>query len=141
MQDSPKVSSCVIPSIKQNQSPSIQLPHLTPSPSTTAHQDFQAQMMLMLNDTFSKLSTVITDSKSSDAKTDWPKFSGKSKAYEHGTLQSWLNCLFHHDRNCMTILLMTLLLILRNQFHNGKFPGPCRAYVAISFMQQRQVDM
>jgi hypothetical protein len=32
--------------------------------------DFQAQMMLMLNDTFSKLSTVIADNKNTDSHTN-----------------------------------------------------------------------
>jgi hypothetical protein len=45
--------------------------------------DFQLQMMTMLNKTFSKLSTVISD-KGSALQADWPKFSGDSK-----TFRSW----------------------------------------------------
>jgi hypothetical protein len=36
---------------------------------------------MMLNDTFSKLSTVIADSKSSETKSDYPKFIGDSKKF------------------------------------------------------------
>ena len=57
--------------------------------------DFQMQMLAVLNNTFSQLSTVISDtssvlkdakiamteSKSSDAKSEWMKFSGDSKKF------------------------------------------------------------
>jgi hypothetical protein len=42
--------------------------------------DVQTQMMLMLTESFSKLSTVLQD-KTSDSKIDWPKFSGDSKRF------------------------------------------------------------
>jgi hypothetical protein len=47
----------------------------------TLSEDFQVQMMKLLNETFSKLSTAIGDNKSMDVKTDWPKFSGDSKKF------------------------------------------------------------
>lgn len=57
--------------------------------------DFQSQMLAVLNDTFSKLSSVISDtstviqdtkqalteSKMSDSKMDWIKFSGNHKKF------------------------------------------------------------
>ena len=43
--------------------------------STSPTTDVQTQMMLMLTETFSKLSTALVD-KTSDTKSDWPKFSG-----------------------------------------------------------------
>jgi hypothetical protein len=46
-------------------------------------QDFQQQMLSMLNDTFSKLITVMTKSKATDSKSDWPKFSGDTKKFKH----------------------------------------------------------
>jgi hypothetical protein len=48
---------------------------------TLPNLDFQTQMMQLLNETFSKLSTAIGDSKSMDTKTDWPKFSGDSEKF------------------------------------------------------------
>jgi hypothetical protein len=53
------------------------------SPSNTclsSNNDFQSQMLLMLNETFSKLSTVIQDTKS-ESKVEWPKFSGDIKRF------------------------------------------------------------
>jgi hypothetical protein len=65
------------------------------SPTSTSTPDFQAQMLAVLNDTFSKLSSVISDTstvlqdtkqvlhdnKSSDSKLDWIKFSGNHKKF------------------------------------------------------------
>jgi hypothetical protein len=72
--DSPPISSSSLPSTTTVNS--------TSGFSSSSPQDFQAQMMMMLNDTFSKLSTVIVDSKSVDTKSDWPKFSGDSKKFK-----------------------------------------------------------
>jgi hypothetical protein len=49
--------------------------------SESSPQDFQQQMMSMLNTTFAKLTTVLSDSKSTDAKSDWPKFAGDIKKF------------------------------------------------------------
>jgi hypothetical protein len=46
--------------------------------SKSPTNDVQTQMMMMLTETFSKLSTVLVD-KTYDTKSDWPKFSGDSK--------------------------------------------------------------
>ncbi len=60
---------------------------VTPSASTTVSTsssnsvDFQSQMLLMLNETFSKLSTALTETKTTDSKSEWPKFSGDSKHF------------------------------------------------------------
>jgi hypothetical protein len=55
---------------------------------TSSSTELQAQMVAVLNDTFSKLSLVIQDtrtniseSKSSETKTDWVKFSGDPKKF------------------------------------------------------------
>jgi len=45
--------------------------------------DFQTQLMTMLTETFSKLTTVMSDSKSTESKSDWPKFSGDTKKFRH----------------------------------------------------------
>ena len=42
--------------------------------------DVQTHMMQLLTDSFSKLSSVLAD-KSTDTKSDWPKFSGDSKKF------------------------------------------------------------
>ncbi|MFN9981204.1 MAG: hypothetical protein ACK53Y_14865 [bacterium] len=52
-------------------------------PSSTSPQDFQQQMLSMLNNTFSNLTTVMKESKSSDSKADWPKFNGDTKKFKH----------------------------------------------------------
>jgi hypothetical protein len=72
--------------VDNNTGSSLHLPMSTPPqstvntmsslPSATVGNDmFQNQMLQMLNEMFSKLSTVITDTKAS-AKSEWPKFSG-----------------------------------------------------------------
>ena len=47
---------------------------------TVSPQDMHAQMMLMMTESFSKLSTAFAESKS-DLKSEWPKFSGDSKKF------------------------------------------------------------
>jgi len=54
----------------------------TSSPDSSS-QDFQQQMMTMLNATFTKLTTVMTESKAIDSKSDWPKFAGDMKKFKH----------------------------------------------------------
>jgi hypothetical protein len=56
---------------------------LSVSQTGGSNQDFQQQMLSMLNDTFSKLTTVITDVKNTDSKSTWPKFSGDTKKFKH----------------------------------------------------------
>jgi len=51
------------------------------SNSTTSSNDFQTQMMVLLNETFSKFTTVISDSKSADTKSDWRKFVGDMRKF------------------------------------------------------------
>jgi hypothetical protein len=48
--------------------------------STLSSAAFQNQMMLMLTESFSKLSSALCDKKD-DTKSDWPKFSGDSKKF------------------------------------------------------------
>ena len=48
--------------------------------SSNSSMDFQSQMLAVLNETFSKLSSVIGD-KSSETKSDWMKFSGDPKKF------------------------------------------------------------
>ena len=60
-------------------------PGLTPQSSTMGSSvsqatDIHSQMMFMMAESFSKLSTVLAETKS-DTKADWPKFSGDSKKF------------------------------------------------------------
>jgi hypothetical protein len=55
---------------------------LTMLSSDSSPQDFQQQMMSMLNTTFAKLTTVLSDSKSTDAKSEWPKCEGGIKKFK-----------------------------------------------------------
>jgi hypothetical protein len=43
--------------------------------------DVQAQLMLALTESFSKMTTIMTE-RSSDTKSDWPKFSGDTKKFK-----------------------------------------------------------
>jgi hypothetical protein len=47
---------------------------------SSSNSDVQTKLMMMLMESFSKLSTVLVD-KTSDMKSDWPKFSGDSKKF------------------------------------------------------------
>jgi hypothetical protein len=51
------------------------------SSTPVSNDDFQTQMLQLLNDTFSKLSTAITNTKN-DTKSDWPKFSGEVSKFK-----------------------------------------------------------
>jgi len=51
----------------------------SPSPLPSG-SDLQSQMLLMLTDSFSKLSSALTEHKQ-DSKSDWYKFSGDSKKF------------------------------------------------------------
>ncbi len=65
--------------------------------SSSVAPDVQTQMMFMLTESFSKLSTVLVD-KQGDTKTEWPKFAGDSKVYGYfGSAISLM--LLHGDRN------------------------------------------
>ncbi len=48
--------------------------------SNTSSNDIQTQMLLMLSESFSKLSTALTEKKD-DQKSEWPKFSGDHKMF------------------------------------------------------------
>lgn len=48
--------------------------------SVLVSSDLQTQMMYMMAESFSKLSTVLVENKQ-DSKVDWPKFSGDSKKF------------------------------------------------------------
>jgi hypothetical protein len=51
------------------------------STTSTNSDTLQAQMLQMLNETFSKLSTVLADSKN-ETKSEWPKFSGEISKFK-----------------------------------------------------------
>jgi hypothetical protein len=55
------------------------IPHV--SPPAVDNDVFQTQMLQMLNETFSKLSTVLLDSKTT-TKSEWPKFSGEVSKFK-----------------------------------------------------------
>jgi hypothetical protein len=86
-----QVHQNAVPSIPVTTSPPvIQLPILSTSTtvsnsnSSSTSSDFQNQMLMLLNDTFSKLSSVINETstaKASDNKSEWVKFAGDSKKF------------------------------------------------------------
>jgi len=87
--------SSVLPNVLS--SPSLTTLMLSTGGNSTSSSsaDFQSQMLAVLNDTFTKLSSVISDtstilqdtksaisdSKSSESKTEWSKFSGDPKKF------------------------------------------------------------
>jgi hypothetical protein len=68
---SPNISSPMI-SVSQGSSTNATGPQVS--------GDIHSQMMLMMAESFSKLSTVLSESKQ-DSKSDWPKFAGDSKKF------------------------------------------------------------
>jgi hypothetical protein len=60
--------------------PSVSAPSITTSISSSG-SDIQAQMMLMLTESFQKLTAVMGDQKTSEAKSQWPKFAGDAKKF------------------------------------------------------------
>jgi hypothetical protein len=63
---------------------------LSSSMTVSSSTDMQTQIMYMLTESFSKLSTVLSD-KSSDTKSDWPKFSGDTTKF-----RSWYLAIIAH---------------------------------------------
>ncbi len=61
--------------------PDISTTPSTPTVTGSSFQDMQMKMMLMMTESFNKLSTVLVDTKTSDVKSDWPKFSGDTKKF------------------------------------------------------------
>jgi len=63
-----------------NSSSSAQISSLPVVSSSSSTVDFQSQMMLMLTESFAKLSSALSDKKD-ETKSEWPKFSGDSKKF------------------------------------------------------------
>jgi len=63
-----------------NSSSSAQISSLHVVSSSSSTVDFQSQMMLMLTESFAKLSSALSDKKD-ETKSEWPKFSGDSKKF------------------------------------------------------------
>ncbi|MFN9980666.1 MAG: hypothetical protein ACK53Y_12150, partial [bacterium] len=59
-------------------SPSV--PSLGSTSNCASGQEIQNQMMMMLTESFSKLTSVLVD-KNTESKSEWPKFSGDSKKF------------------------------------------------------------
>jgi hypothetical protein len=77
----PQVSSTVSTPVTTVRNPSTPCSSTSPPMVNSATSvDLQTQMMLMLTESFSKLSNVLTDSKQ-DTKTEWHKFSGDVKKF------------------------------------------------------------
>jgi hypothetical protein len=78
-----EVSTMSPPQTMQSPVPSVSTSISNPNASMNL-ADFQNQMLVLLNDTFSNLSVVLSDTslaKTSEAKTEWVKFSGDSKKF------------------------------------------------------------
>jgi len=74
------VSSDTVSSGPVSATPPVVSSSSTTSNTSTPTPDLHAQMMLMMAESFSKLSTVLAESKT-DSKSDWPKFSGESRKF------------------------------------------------------------
>ncbi len=70
--------------VTSNSSPHVPLNNTTMNmiPQASGSQDSTNQVMLMLADSFSKLSTMMGQEKSNDMKYEWPKFAGDSKNFK-----------------------------------------------------------
>jgi hypothetical protein len=73
----PNVTSSISSSIPVGLSST---PNISSSVSTPAPTDVHSQMMLLMAESFSKLSSVLTE-KNTDSKSDWPKFAGDIKKF------------------------------------------------------------
>jgi len=108
-------SPTVVPSSSAVSSPPPSIPVVSPTPIP----DFQTQMLLMITDSFSKLSTALTEQKQ-DSKGDWHKFSGDSKKFRawylgilaHLSLSPWSDL---YDASRHDVVLSTT-----NSSLNGK---------------------
>jgi hypothetical protein len=77
---SSNVPSTYLPVVTTSSPSASMPPSLNVTPSTPQHaQDVQSQMLMILTDSFSKLSSALSEK--SDSKSDWPKFSGDAKKF------------------------------------------------------------
>jgi predicted phage tail protein len=82
-------------------------------PPVTGPADPNHHVMLMLADSFSKLSTLMVQDKSSDTKYDWPKFSGDKTAFKAWYLAIIAQLSLHSCKICMISPRKMLLKILQ----------------------------
>jgi hypothetical protein len=87
----PDTAPSVVPATSANVSHQVHTSALSPVPVTSSivsgvtstvmtGQDFQVQMMQLLTESLSELSSALAD-KSTESKSDWPKFGGDSKKF------------------------------------------------------------
>jgi hypothetical protein len=79
--------------------------------NSTSQLDFQVQMMVMLNNTFSKLSTALVENKSQES-----NFWATQRNFTPGILPLWLRSCSHLGLNCMILWQTLLYPLLRIQF-------------------------
>ena len=77
----PAQTTSTLPSPVSSSSVSVPISTQVVSSSSHLSNDLQLQMMALLSETFSKLTTVLTDTKASDSKTKWPKFNREVKKF------------------------------------------------------------
>lgn len=77
----PAQTTSTLPSPVSSSSVSVPISTQVVSSSSHLSNDLQLQMMALLSETFSKLTTVLTDTKASDSKTEWPKFNREVKKF------------------------------------------------------------
>jgi hypothetical protein len=81
IQDSSMGHTSGISNVQAPQSaPPATIINSSPVHSSSSNGDFQSQMMLMLTESFAKLSSALSDKKD-ETKSEWPKFSGDSKKF------------------------------------------------------------
>jgi len=90
MHSSPGVTSSITtapsPVLNNSTTPgssSVTSPIPTSMVTLSNPQDFQNQMLTVLMETISNLTTVMSETKTNETKSDWPKFSGDTKKFFH----------------------------------------------------------
>lgn len=94
----------------------------TGASNVASTQDFQNQMMTLLNATFTKLTTVLMDHKATETKADRPKFSGDTKKFRHWYLAIVAQLLLapwkeFYDPNSNTLVKTTLNTTLNEKLY------------------------
>jgi len=68
-----------VPNSTTGQTPPVPVLTTLASSPPSSIQDIQSQMLMMPTDSFSKLSTILSEK--SESKSNWPKFSGGAKKF------------------------------------------------------------
>jgi hypothetical protein len=97
------------------------IPNNAASGLNISSSDSQANLMMMMTEAFSKLSTVFTETKTIEVKTDWPKFDGSKTKFRSWYLTILSQVSVPPWNDLYDVVSNNLVLMTSNSSLNVKF--------------------